>query len=97
MIVLFMYMCSLAARLKSESNRALMARMLGFRLIALGLLSGNLTESTNLTKISLSSVYHFSQALLLIFLIVYLLIGLIVVLSVANKFEGPLKNRTNES
>lgn len=92
-IVLFMYICSLTRSLKIESNKILVlaaaATLSGF----FGFNQELVISSSKLEGIVINNLFRSISFAYLIFLAIYLLMGLVVVISLTNKFVGPLKNR----
>lgn len=92
-MVLFIYLCSLTASLKTETNL-----MRGALLVVLTLLLGTAVFNQAafyqfIQRFRLNQLYHRRLIFVIIFLILYLLIGLIRAMQIINKFEGPLKNK----
>ena len=92
-MVLFMYICSLSARLKAERNTAALTAAFLALLIVGGTRIGGLGVYGSRLGQNLRRSYASSNVILLSYLVLYPLLGLIVAIQVANKFEGPLKNK----
>ena len=95
-IVLFMYLCSLSARLKTETNNVLYFVFLGVVLLGLGGVRINWSVYETLSGSGLFSLYRLDRWGMMTFLIVYLIVGLVVAIQIARKFEGPLKNKLSD-
>ena len=96
-IVLFIYICRLASESKIEVNGlGIMVRL--FLVFAiLSALTGVRSLSSEGCGISLiSSLFRRSRERVILFLRVYLILGLLVSVSLIEKFQGPLKSSKNE-
>lgn len=91
-IVLFMYICSLTRSLKIETNKILIFVLIALLSIFLSLNQELIIRRYKLQRLIMSNLFRPIRFRYLVFLANYLLIGLVVVISLTNKFVGPLKN-----
>lgn len=94
-MVLFIYICSLAARLKFENNQIVFLGTFALLLVFRGYIAGQTVSVGGAVRTFVSSVYSSLNLFLIGTLAFYLLLGLVISIQVANKFEGPLKHKIN--
>ena len=92
-IILFMYICSLTASLKVETNSMTWIIFGIIRLITILSLFQLVYIELNFNMHYLGSLYSNFREIIILLITLYLVLGLIVAVGLAKKFEGPLKNK----
>nr|ATG33642.1 NADH dehydrogenase subunit 6 [Gastrolina depressa] len=98
MLILFIYMTSIASNEKFKLNFMLMTMMIIIIMMLLYMITMdmfymNMKQTININYMSLMKYYNFPNLMLMLLMIIYLFITLIVVVKISKLTYGPLRQK----